>query len=757
MKENIPTTIEKGVEPLSKLKALKEKVRELNDRYKSEIQREEKAILYSQLEKTRKEYEKLEEELDSRPKMSEQETKFAKLKALKIKIKELDDRWKSEMQKEDKAALWNQLEKAKKEYLALEEELDKASGKKEEKEKTSDTSEDKTKKIEEKEGIVLIFIDLLEKAKGGDEEAVKILIEFVTTHKIEITIKSESTPEEKKAGEILIVLLEKLRSGDITVIDQLIQIVNVNINIITIIEITPPVQPPRPPTPPRTPEPVPQTLESRQSLDELRDSYLKAKRLRGNVFRGKFGRLFRRKLSFGTEEMDFGGKKGAEDLEEVREEYQKKLAEYRAGELATLQASLEARFLAGTVTPAQIKAEIQGKIVNLLSEEQNNIDTQSVRGIEKNLFEKMKTKWRQFGKTRLVAGLLLGGAAAATGGTAIGVGLVGVRAGMGAVGTYVGVEAGLERYSKLVGHKGLINKIGKAGHFITEESLYRHILTLSDEDVKKEAARLRMLQVEKGVSIDNISNDGRIALAILRRDNELAAEETVNTASLDPAARLADRLSNRLAIEVNSRNEVIESEVDRERIKKMLRKTTAVLAGGAVGWLIGGKLFHKPEVDVPSPHAPPLAPSHVIGGEPITPSHIPHIVTPGENTWKIIEANLDSRNTMAGLIEGTRTHMIDALKDMFDKMSPEELKHIGFSSGDADLLYVGDSLNMSDVLDNPGIITRALFNASNISPEQIASIVKNNTKIAHWLAEHRHELKGVFDSAMIEKVLRGTI
>lgn len=745
------------------LKQLGKKVKELNDRYESEMQREEKAKLWNQLEATQKEYRELEKKLDTILMPTEQEKKMFRLKELKEKIRELNEKYKSEMQREEKAILYSQLEKTKKEADKLEEELDNASSKKPEPkpepippatpEPVPPTPEPKPATPEGKEGFIVILIGLLEKANGGDPEAVKILIEFIVTHKIEIAVTGRKlTPDEEVTNKIFIILLEKLRGGDVTVINQLIQIINVNINIVNITIITTPPTPP--PVPPITPEPVPPTPESGASLDELRDLYLKAKRLRGNVFRGGFGKFLKRKLSFGKEEMDFGGKEGAKDLEKVRNEYQEKLSQERSAVLAKLQADLEAKAASGTITVKEANAQIQEKIINLLSEEQKNIDERAEGGIEKNMFEKMKTKWRQYGKTRLITGALLGAAAfTGVGGAAV----VGARATMGGIGTYVGAEAGLERYSKLVGHKGLVTKISKAEHFITEDALYKHILSLPNEDVKGEAARLRMLQVEKGVSMDNLKtlgDDGRIAQAIIKRDNEISAE-TIMSSGIS-LATLAKELSDRLAIEVNLKNEVIESEVDRERVKKMFRKTTAALAGGAVGWLIGGKLFQKPEII--NPTHPDLISSHGPEGQiPADTSevtaNITHVVTPGENTWKIIESNLDSQDTMAGLGEGARTHMVDALKDQFDNMSPESLKGLGFSSGDANLLYVGNSLDMSSVM-TPEMITKTLFNAKHLPTKDIMEIVKNNTTIAKWLAEHYSELKTPLNSSVIEQVLK---
>ena len=197
--------------------------------------------------------------------------------------------------------------------------------------------------------------------------------------------------------------------------------------------------------------------------------------------------------------MKFGGKKGAEDLEEIRNEYQEKLSQYRAVELRRLENDLDARFRRGEITPEACNASMQARIMELLTEEQGNVDTRAVQGIEKNICEKMKTKWRQMGKARLVTGLLLGGAAAVTAGTAVGVGVVGARAVMGGVGTYVGVESGLERYTKLIGHKGLVNQINKE---IGKNSIYNLGGTLKTTC----GARSRCRHKKRGSSIENVTS-----------------------------------------------------------------------------------------------------------------------------------------------------------------------------------------------------------------------------------------------------------
>src|SRR3989338_5823179 len=443
-------------------------------------------------------------------------------------------------------------------------------GPKKEKEKVKEETKEKEdeKTPENKSELIIIFLSLLEKAKSGDETAVKILIEFIVTHKIEITIVGlEPTPEEIEAQRTLIILLEKVQGGDITVITELITFISIHVITITII----------------TPEPTPPTPEKVSSLDDLRDAYLKAKRLRGNIFRGGFGRFFKRKLNFGTEEMDFGGKEGKSDLEIVRKEYQDRKSRYRTAELARLSNDLDGRLVRGEITATEVKAEMTTRIVKLLTEEQGNIDERSVEGIERNRFEKMKTRWRQFTKTRLITGGSLSsatiagafGVTALSAGTAAGIGILGARTGMGTVGTYVGVEAGLERYSKLVGHKGLVKEISRTlGSSVfkldaakRKSQINGYLDSKSPNEIRKEAAMLRMLQVDKGVSINNLNtlgDDGEIAALIIKRDDELTAQEAMNSAHLDPALAFADRLSNNLARQINSRNELVEKYVNRE-------------------------------------------------------------------------------------------------------------------------------------------------------------------------------------------------
>lgn len=130
-------TTAKERQKLAELKTLGENIRDLEEKYRLEVEKEAKANLWNRLEKTKKAYRKLEAELDTADyeawvREEEEEAlaeKAKKLKDLKKKIQDLEEKYRFEIEKVAKANFWNQLEKAKREFLKLEEELDTASKK----------------------------------------------------------------------------------------------------------------------------------------------------------------------------------------------------------------------------------------------------------------------------------------------------------------------------------------------------------------------------------------------------------------------------------------------------------------------------------------------------------------------------------------------------------------------------------------------------------------------------------------------------
>jgi len=124
------------------------------------------------------------------------------------------------------------------------------------------------------------------------------------------------------------------------------------------------------------------------------------------------------------------------------------------------------------------------------------------------------------------------------------------------------------------------------------------------------------------------------------------------------------------------------------------------------------------------------------------PISIEHPVVAGDNLWKIIEANLEEQGRFEGMDESgelysaEKTHLIDAIKDKFEAMSPEELKGIGFSSGDIDELSTKDTLNLTEVLGNNEIVDKAVSDAGNLTDAAKASIEANNRIIADYAEAH---------------------
>jgi len=170
------------------------------------------------------------------------------------------------------------------------------------------------------------------------------------------------------------------------------------------------------------------------------------------------------------------------------------------------------------------------------------------------------------------------------------VGFVATKTVLGTTGRYIGGQAALERYTKVLGDKsGLIIDIrkeiarkAKTGSAIFN-SLDTYIASIPPDKIRQEAARLRMLQVEKGVSLDRLAisgDDGNIVALIMQRNNELIAQEAVKNARLNnnPALAVPDALSNSLALQINSMHEMGEKEIDKNRRKKMVRNFLAASA-----------------------------------------------------------------------------------------------------------------------------------------------------------------------------------
>jgi len=66
-------------------------------------------------------------------------------------------------------------------------------------------------------------------------------------------------------------------------------------------------------------------------------------------------------------------------------------------------------------------------------------------------------------------------------------------------------------------------------------------------------------------------------------------------------------------------------------------------------------------------------------------------------------------------------------------MTPEQLRLVGISSGNVDIISDGDVINL-DVLYHPREILKALVGSHHLRPGEIAQIVKNDVKLENWFS-----------------------
>ncbi len=92
-------------------------------------------------------------------------------------------------------------------------------------------------------------------------------------------------------------------------------------------------------------------------------------------------------------------------------------------------------------------------------------------------------------------------------------------------------------------------------------------------------------------------------------------------------------------------------------------------------------------------------------------------VKPGDNLWNLIKAQLETNSQFEGMTEDQRIMAIDELKDKFASMSHEDLKSIGFRSGDINKIYPGDKLNLTSVMGNSETIKHALSTGKHFTGE----------------------------------------
>jgi len=101
---------------------------------------------------------------------------------------------------------------------------------------------------------------------------------------------------------------------------------------------------------------------------------------------------------------------------------------------------------------------------------------------------------------------------------------------------------------------------------------------------------------------------------------------------------------------------------------------------------------------------------------------IEYVVEKGGTLWGGIEHNLEAKGVFEGMQGGQKTYVLDALKDKFATMSPAELRAIGITSGNINVIHPGDHIDLTKVLGDTHLTADITHHAQALSPEQIYSI-----------------------------------
>jgi len=127
----------------------------------------------------------------------------------------------------------------------------------------------------------------------------------------------------------------------------------------------------------------------------------------------------------------------------------------------------------------------------------------------------------------------------------------------------------------------------------------------------------------------------------------------------------------------------------------------------------------------------------------------------GGHLWGVIEEKLEQRGAFTDMDPGQRTFMIDAIKDKFAEMSPQELREkVGISSGNIDQVKAGETINLSPVMEKVGIVPEAAESARALTDGEIGQITENDEAIAQWVREHPNEQ---LTTEKVVEILRGDL
>jgi len=265
-----------------------------------------------------------------------------------------------------------------------------------------------------------------------------------------------------------------------------------------------------------------------------------------------------------------------------------------------------------------------------------------------------------------------------------------------------------------------------------------------------------------GVGFDTVfkdRTDEKLEQSIEDQRRE-ASETTVS--GQDPIQKLHD---------MEKRLEETYSKTEADKRKRLLAKSAVMLAatlGASAGLQKLEELYQStPSPSKPIPRPEPVTPISISASESVpstTPDSNPLTVETGDidtdsikeipptnpfeisstsvtitsdadNLWSAIKVKLQSEGVLTLLeTSGQQTHMVDQVYNVFEKMTPEQLKAIGIASGDIQKVMTGSTVDLSAVFRKPELLESMFDGSTELAQQAIANIEAQGRVISAFQA-----------------------
>ena len=109
---------------------------------------------------------------------------------------------------------------------------------------------------------------------------------------------------------------------------------------------------------------------------------------------------------------------------------------------------------------------------------------------------------------------------------------------------------------------------------------------------------------------------------------------------------------------------------------------------------------------------------------PVPPTGGPSVsISKGDTVWGVVEKGLGSRAEFSGLDRAGKDLAIDTYIKKMGGMTPDQLKALGFSSGDINKIQIGEKIQLP-VMQDQALFDKAVTDAKALTPEQKVNILK---------------------------------